>query len=346
MHRVLSNPFRKNLIYGFTLKDQASGTFVGLDAEARAKMQGKQTNLNDDTVFYMDEARSHVALLTKMDAVNGMPYYFSLRGQQAVPFVNFSRSCNVCPGRSDLYLNTDGSVTSPGPDGYLQNVAGSEKFAFVQGLKTSRFALRIPNGKFLSINTAHEKFILVQDETDAQMFEYLNGTIIVSHTYNNSDKNWKNWTVEVLKLNNGASAAVLETVKVQTLNRNNTHALFENDSVQLCRGGVCKELRAPSADGTISLLGLRGATYKLVAVFPAASVKDFVVVQYPQDVKKNKRKHMSSGTTAGFIIGSIIFFIILIWVILLLARSAIVNESFQAPLGKEEMHVLSSLLHI
>lgn len=330
------------MAYGFTLKDPASNTFVGLDAEARAKLQGKQADLNDDTVFYMDEAKSYVALLSKIDAVNGMPYYFSLQGQQVVPFVHFSKVCTDCKSQ-ELSLHTNGSVTSPGPGGYLQNVIGSAKYGFEQNLRTSLFHLRASKNESLALDSATGKFMLVKDRSKAQPFEYLNGTIIVHGSYKNADTNWQNWTVKVLKLNPSATAAVLDTVKVQTLG-SMSHAVFDKQGVMLCRGGSCKTLRAPTSAGLLSLLDADGVGPALVAFFPAAPVTNLVAVRFPMDVRKIQRKNMSSASTVGAAVGGVVLGIILIWTILLFFRSVLISNFLDGTSSASTEQALSNFL--
>jgi hypothetical protein len=346
MLRVLPNPFRKNLIYGFTLKDPVSGSYVGLDAEARAKLAGNQANLNDDTVFYMNEAKSYVALLTKIDAVNGTPYYFSLRGQQVVPFVNFSQICKSCQGNFELALHTNGSPTSPGPGGYLQNVACGIH-GYRQGFKTSVFRLRVPNGDHLALDAATGKFSLVKDAAKAQLFEYLNGTIIVHNSYNNSNLYWQNWTVKVLKLNADATAAVLDTVRVQSLT-GNTRTMFGENEVTMCRSGVCRILGEPTSAGVLSVLetGELGQLPALVAFFPASSVTNTVAFRFPQDVQKHQRKHMSSAATVGAAVGGVLLGIILIWIIMLFIRSVLVENFLNNSFSSAEQSALSDLMHV
>ncbi len=343
MMRIVPNPFRKNLAYGFTLKDPASGMFVGLDAEARAKLQGKQADMNEGTVFYMDEAKSYVALLSKIDAVNGTPYYFSLQGQQAVPFVHFSKVCTDCASQ-DLSLHTNGSVTSPGPGGYLQNVSGSGKYGFEQDLRTTLFHLRASNGESLALDSATGKFMLVKDRSKAQAFEYLNGTIIVHDSYKNTDTNWKNWTVKILKLNPTATAAVLDTVKVQTIGGGPSHAIFENKGVMLCNGGLRKTLRAPTSAGVISLLDLNDEAPALVAFFPPAPINNLVAVRFPRDVRKLQRKNMSSAATVGAAVGGVVLGIVLIWTVLMFFRSVLVDNFLNGTSTASGENALSNFL--
>jgi len=329
----------------FTILDKSLGKYVIADSMQNLQLTGANTPAIDSTgIFYYTPSTTDLALLGFVDTKNAKTVYVKFASEAKIPKYKLERQGDFPSPDNTISVDgkqVDASFFTAGAP------ASTTPYVFTMTPNTTIFKL-VNNKKYLAWNRTTNEFTMTSSAASAQVFEFVNGKIVLYESLHSAGKNWKEWSVNTLQLTPDLKTATVNRVYVTALDEQPSSAKYDVQSTLLCVQNMCYALNTPNDKNQlpVSKPGLLGAFNNLM-VDPLTTYKPYrtLAVQYPAQVEALKSTTFTDGQLAGIIIGSLLGAALLSWLLVLLIRSNLMAKLFAGKkLPRSEMKILKDTI--
>jgi len=327
--------------------DKTQKKYVTLSPQQNMQMAGATLPPIDSTgVFYYTPSTHSLALLSAVDLTNGLPIYAKLAGETTIPPFKITAQ--------GPFPEPDNTIVADGKqlDAARLGVTGASTpcpYVYTLAIANTMFQLE-NNGMFLKYDDYRSQFTMVKNAYDAQIFELVNGQIILHESYLVHGDDWKQWNVSRLQLSDDFKTAVVKNITISTMASTTPYAQYTEGQTKLCAGAICYTLQIPNKKYQLpvqqsSLLGMRINNLVIKPLSTYRPMNTFAV-QFPANVASLKSTSVSSHKDLAWIFPLVIVGVgLFIWLLCLLIRSTLITKAQSGkPLTPSDTKALTALL--